>query len=54
MDRERLERQFDFIKEIDKEKYAALLSGCTREDIVRAAKRLTLDTIYFLKGKDAQ
>ena len=36
------------------EEYAALLSGCTREDIVRAAKRLTLDTIYFLKGKDAQ
>ena len=32
---------------------SALLDGETRGDIIEAAKRVTLDTVYFLTGKEA-
>ena len=32
---------------------SALLDGVTRGDIIEAAKRVTLDTVYFLTGKEA-
>lgn len=35
------------------EAFAARLEGVTREQVAAAAQRLELDTIYFLKGKEA-
>ncbi len=35
------------------EQTAAALAAVTREDVVRAAKRVTLDTVYLLAGKEA-
>ena len=32
---------------------SALLDEVTRGDIIEAAKRVTLDTVYFLTGKEA-
>ena len=32
---------------------AARLEGVTREEVAAAARKLELDTIYFLKGKEA-
>ena len=34
------------------EQTAAALAAVTREDVVRAARRVTLDTVYLLAGKD--
>ncbi|MEM1484073.1 insulinase family protein [Oscillospiraceae bacterium PP1C4] len=33
---------------------AALLEEITREDIIKAARQVTLDTVYFLTGKEAE
>ena len=35
------------------EELAARLEGVTREEVAAAARKLELDTIYFLKGKEA-
>ena len=40
-------------QEQDPDEVAALLENVTREDVARAAKKLELDTIYFLKGKES-
>ena len=39
-------------QEQDPDGVAAMLENVTREDVARAAKKLELDTIYFLKGKE--
>ena len=36
------------------EALTAGLSAVTREDVVRAAKALTLDTVYLLAGNDEE
>ena len=35
------------------EELAARLEGVTREQVAAAAQKLELDTVYFLKGKEA-
>lgn len=40
-------------QEIDPEATAAMLEKVTLEDVAEAAQKLELDTVYFLKGKEA-
>ena len=39
---------------ISPEEESALLEEITKDDIIKAAKQVTLDTVYFLTGKEAQ
>ena len=36
------------------EEESALLDEVTREDVIAAAGQVTLDTVYFLTGKEAE
>jgi predicted Zn-dependent peptidase len=38
--------------ELAPEEFAAQLEAVTREQVSAAARKLELDTIYFLKGKE--
>ena len=40
-------------EDMDPEAAAAMLEHVTREEVACAAKKLELDTVYFLKGKEA-